>query len=68
MANLLRASDWLVVNYARNSQGFRRPGWTISRKVGKAVTRNRLKRWGREFARKLEINGIDFNLIFQTEE
>jgi ribonuclease P protein component len=42
----------LLVLYARpNSLGENRLGITVSRKVGKAVTRNRVKRWIREICR-----------------
>lgn len=35
-----------------NGEGFHRLGMTVSRKVGNAVTRNRIKRWVREIFRK----------------
>lgn len=41
-------------------------GWSISKKVGNAVTRNRLKRWGREFVREFGGNELDINFIFKN--
>lgn len=35
-----------------NGEGFHRLGMTVSRKVGNAVTRNRIKRWVREIFRR----------------
>jgi len=64
----LSASDWLLINYSKNSHGYLRPGWTVSRKVGKSVVRNRLKRWGREFVRKQSSDAVDFNLIFRAKK
>ncbi len=47
-----------------------RVGWTLPRQVGSAVTRNRLKRWAREFIRKnqdwlCKIH-LDVNLVFRS--
>jgi ribonuclease P protein component len=47
----LRAQSWLIFNYSKNDLGHLRLGITASRKVASAVTRNRLKRWSREYAR-----------------
>lgn len=41
-----------VVAYRRNEQGRARIGLSVSRKVGGAVLRNRVKRWIRETARQ----------------
>lgn len=49
--------------------GHLRFGCTVSGKVGTAVVRNRLKRWTREYFRKVAANGFnseyDFNLVFR---
>ncbi len=42
----------LVANFSLNELGVVRVGWTLPRKVGSAVVRNRLRRWGRDYFRK----------------
>ncbi|MBC87168.1 MAG: hypothetical protein CL677_08290 [Bdellovibrionaceae bacterium] len=42
---------WLVINYSPSHEGLEL-GCTIPRYVGKAVTRNRLRRWTREITRE----------------
>ena len=55
-----------IIIYQMGRQNHPRLGITVSKRVGKAVTRNRLKRWIREFFRKnrfaLEANW-DINII-----
>lgn len=62
-------SPWLVLAYRQNHLGYLRFGCTITRKVGPAVTRNRLKRWTREYFRKMAAHGFnpefDLNLVFR---
>jgi ribonuclease P protein component len=70
-------TPWLMVSFKkhegcnvchRQNQSKVRCAWTISRKVGPAVIRNRLKRWSREFLRPWiqgTEDGVDFNLIFK---
>lgn len=62
-------SPWLLLGYRSNSFGVCRFGCTISRKVGSAVTRNKLKRWTKECFRKMAADGFnpeyDFNLVFR---
>ena len=58
--------------YKPNQLGILRYGFTISRKVGSAVIRNRLKRWGRIEFKKLgsahtELE-VDINVIFRPME
>ena len=62
-------SHWLMMTYLRNELGHFRYGCTVSRHVGTAVVRNKLKRWTREYFRKAAINGFnpeyDINLVFR---
>ena len=48
----LRVSKWCFVSY--RSQKQLKVGWTLSRKVGKAYIRNKLKRWLKEILRQQE--------------
>jgi ribonuclease P protein component len=60
---------WLILNYKPNNFGYLRFGMTISKKIGSAVIRNRLKRWCREFFREAIKKGIDLevdiNVVFK---
>jgi ribonuclease P protein component len=62
-------SSWLLLSFQKNNLEHLRFGCTISSKVGSAVTRNRLKRWTREYFRKAIDDGfnpaIDINLVFK---
>ena len=43
-------------------------GWTLPKFVGTAVTRNRLKRWCREYLRKKALKdekSLDINFVFK---
>lgn len=63
------ATQWLLLNFQKNSLGHLRFGVTASRKVGKAVTRNKLKRWIKEYFRAYSKAGnnleFDINIIFK---
>lgn len=68
--NRVQPCGWLVVYWDKNNLGKPRILWNLSRKVGNSVTRNRLKRWCREFLRvKLAdvflSQGLDLNLCFR---
>lgn len=53
-------SRFAAVFFAENGLGHSRLGITVTKKVGKAATRNRLKRWTREiYRRQREPLGID---------
>ena len=63
---------WTTLYFHENSTGAIRVGFTLSRKVGTAVLRNRLRRWGREFFRQalkegLQM-GVDINVVFRPME
>lgn len=59
---------WIIFSFLGNDQKGLRVGYTISKKVGGAVVRNRLKRWGREFFRhcdnKNSVN-LDLNIVIR---
>ena len=63
----LHVNTWLGVSFIKSQQHTLRWGWTLSKKIGNAVTRNRLKRWGKEFVRRQEGSGVDVNLIFKNK-
>ena len=59
-------SDYFVVLYARNGLNRSRLGLTVSKRVGRAVTRNRVKRLVREHFRHHKAvlsNSYDVNVI-----
>jgi len=62
-------TKWLLLNYQKTASGSLRFGVTASRKVGPAVTRNKLKRWCREYFRALAKAGnsleVDINIVFK---
>ncbi|HEX4925925.1 MAG TPA: ribonuclease P protein component [Bdellovibrionales bacterium] len=67
----IRPSKWLLINYKPNDLGHVRCGWTIPKKVGKAVVRNKLKRWCRECVRKFTSadveRGLDLNIVILND-
>jgi ribonuclease P protein component len=48
----LRPVDWLIVSFVSTEQREVLVGTTVSRKVGSAVIRNKIKRWCREIFRQ----------------
>ena len=64
----IHVSHWLAVSVVSNEDKNLRWAWTISKKNGKAVIRNRLKRWGREALKKYGNENIDVNFIFKIKK
>ena len=62
-------NKWMYLSFLRNNQKQIRFGWTISRKIGSSVIRNRLKRWYRQYFRenlqKYSELCIDVNIILR---
>ncbi len=67
---VFHVNSWLLVSLQRTDRQVVRCGWTISRHIGTAVVRNRLRRWGREYLRKAigENLSLDMNLVFKRRE
>tara|TARA_B100001248_G_scaffold262718_2_gene261458 strand:+ start:5384 stop:5725 length:342 start_codon:yes stop_codon:yes gene_type:complete len=60
----IRIKPWLLLKYKENQELTNRFGWSLSKKVGNSVVRNRLKRWLREFFRyKSSKKTFDFHII-----
>jgi len=61
-------SAGIVLNFRKTDLGHLRCGWTIPKKIGTAVTRNRLRRWCREFFRPIGKQAappsVDVNIVF----
>lgn len=59
---------YLVVIRLPNQAGHSRFGLVVSRKVGNAVTRNRVKRWLREIVRRLDRHDpVDLVVIARSQ-
>ncbi len=67
----LRVESWLIIAYISNDLGYYRWGATISKKVGNAVQRNKLKRWIKTYFNQNEIgfnSNLDLNFIFKPQK
>ena len=63
-------TPYLVVYCLKNRTGQRRVGYTVSTKLGKAVTRNRIRRQLREIYRLNAdrlVGGVDMILVARTK-
>jgi len=60
-------THWLAISYKCNKEEQLRWGWTLSKKIGNAVTRNKLKRWGRDVLCEFKEKDIDINFIFKNK-
>ncbi len=61
-------NSWLAVSCRKNNQNSLRWAWTLPKKIGKAVVRNKLKRWGREFLHDFKKENMDINFIFKIKK
>lgn len=61
----VRIHQWLILNFQANDVGHMRCGWTITKGVGNAVIRNKLKRWCREFFATFDgrKHAVDVNVV-----
>ncbi len=64
----------MVLNFNKNEYNHPRFGWTLPRYVGKAVIRNRIKRWCREISRDVinDVHGgnlsfVDINIVLKRQ-
>lgn len=67
----IKVCPWFFIKYKENQEPSNRFGWSISKKIGKAVVRNRLRRWLRNYFRHKEFSKtLDLNVILlpQTKD
>lgn len=62
---------WVTLYYLPKTESDFCVGYTLSRKIGSAVTRNKLRRWGREFFRRARKEnsklGIEIHVYFRPQ-
>jgi ribonuclease P protein component len=65
----IKSTHGLLANIQENKCAGIRVGWTVPSYVGSSVTRNRLKRWMREYIRGLPAGflemRLDVNVVFR---
>ncbi|MCB0347188.1 MAG: ribonuclease P protein component [Bdellovibrionales bacterium] len=63
------STRWMLLVFKENGLDHSRFGWTIPKKVGSSVIRNRLKRWLRDYFRSKTFNkSIDLNVVIRANE
>ena len=69
----IKVCPWLIFNYSVEEDVETAAlllGWTVPKRVGSAVFRNKLKRWAREFFRKQKLTGkqvIYLNIVVREQ-
>lgn len=58
----------LVIYYKKNNENIFRAGFSISKKVGNAVIRNRLRRYLKETLKNLQMFGEAYDVIFVVKK
>jgi ribonuclease P protein component len=67
-SGITKLDKFVVVRALNNDQSVTRFGYSISKRVGKAVTRNRIRRIFKEIARTLPVRrGVDVVIIARGE-
>ncbi len=65
-------SSWMFINIKENEIGKLRCGWTIPKKVGNAVLRNKMKRWCRAYLRQRlteeKTPRVDINFVMRARD
>ena len=65
-------NSWMCLSFLKNNQKEIRLGWTISKNIGIAVVRNKLKRWCRQYFReKFQVYSdlsMDVNIILKPRD
>ncbi len=63
-SGITRLDKYLVIKALKNQQGYSRLGFSVNKKIGKAVIRNRIKRVLKEITRMMKFRqGVDIIII-----
>ncbi len=67
----MKSEPWLHIKVTENPSETLRLGTSLSRRLGNAVLRNKLRRWSREILRALHTEGLirscDIHLVFKED-